>query len=139
MCKFLIKRSEAYLKDVQVNVMGCLTLQKRQDSLSDFIMSDFLNFRPFCVYWSERQAQPKQMSLGFPRGAVRSALIAYEENSNGRQFCFNSLNHEAVIGGVKIDVEISRYDAVLWKGDLECHPNFAGQKQQITSRQNLSS
>lgn len=116
------------LKDVQVNVTKCLTLQGKQDSVNpnDFAMWNQLGIKPFCVYWSERQAKPKQMNLVIPSGATRSALVAFQDNTNGGQFNFNSLNHEWIVGGVKIDIEISSYEAVLWNGDfyIECHPNY---------------
>lgn len=118
------------LKDVQVNITKCLVLQAKPNSQTnnDFFMFDFLKLKPFCVYWSERQSQPKQMNLVIPKGATRSALIAFQDNSNGGNFNFNSLNHECVVGGVKIDVEISSHEAVLWNGDfyIECHPNYLG-------------
>jgi hypothetical protein len=118
------------LKSVQVNITNCLTLQVKQDSRSrnDFIAWDFLKLKPFCVYWSERQAQPKQMNLDIPAGATRSALIAFQNNPNGGEFSFNSLNREWVVGGAKIDIEISSHEAVLWSGDfyIECHPNYLG-------------
>lgn len=118
------------LKDVQVNITKCLTLQGQQDSANgnDFAMWNQLGIEPFCVYWSERQAQSKQMSLVIPRGATRSALVAFQDNSNGGEFNFNSLNYEWIVGGVKIDVEISSHEAVLWNGDfyIECHPNYLG-------------
>jgi len=118
------------LTDVEVNITECLTLQEKQDSANqnNFVMWNHQKLKPFCVYWSERQAQSKQMSLVIPRGATRSALVAFQDNSNGGQFNFNSLNHEWIVGGVKIDVEISSHEAVLWNGDfyIECHPNYLG-------------
>ena len=116
------------LKDVQINITKCLTLQAKQDSVNrnDFAMWNQLGIKPFCIYWSERQAQSKQMNLVIPSGATRSALVAFQNNPNGGQFNFNSLNHEWIVGGVKIDIEISSYEAVLWNGDfyIECHPNY---------------
>ena len=84
------------LKDVQVNITKCLTLQGKQDSVNrnDFVMWNELGIKPFCVYWSERQVQSKQMSLVIPSGANRSALVAFQDNSNEGQFNFNSLNYE---------------------------------------------
>ena len=118
------------LKDAQVNITKCLTLQGKQDSAgqNDFAMWNQLGIKPFCIYWSERQVQSKQMNLVIPSGATRSALVAFQDNSNGGQFNFNSLNHEWIVGGVKIDVEISSHEAVLWNGDfyIECHPNYLG-------------
>ena len=118
------------LKDVQVNITKCLTLQGKQGSVNrnDFVMWNQPEIKPFCVYWSERQAQSRQMNLVIPSGATRSALVAFQDNLNGGQFNFNSLNHEWIVGGVKIDVEISSHEAVLWNGDfyIECHPNYLG-------------
>jgi hypothetical protein len=119
------------LEDVQVNIAKCLTLQRKQDSTNqnDIVMFDHLNLKPFCVYWSERQtAQPKQMNLVIPKNATRSALIAFQDNSNGGQFNFNSHNYEWIVGGVKIDVEISSHEAIIWNCSyyIECHPNYAG-------------
>ena len=118
------------LKDVQINITRCLTLQKVQDSLNqnDFVVFDFLKLPAFCVYWSERQSQPKQMSLGIPSAATRPALIAFQDNPNGGTFNFNTSNHSWVVGGVKIHVEVLSYESVLWKGEfyLECHPNYLG-------------
>ncbi|MFC1945977.1 hypothetical protein ACFLW1_02130 [Chloroflexota bacterium] len=123
------------LKDVQVSIIECLTLTDNQDSANqnDFLMWNHLEIKPFCVYWSERQAQPEQMNLVIPSRATRLALIAFQDNSNGHQFNFNSLNHEWIVGGVKIDVEISSHETVLWNGDfyLECHPNYLGGKRAI--------
>ncbi len=118
------------LNDVQVNITKVLTLQMKQDAVNrnDFVIWNHLGIKPFCVYWSERQTQSKQMNLVIPSGATRSALVAFQDNSNGGQFNFNSLNYEWIVGGVKIDVEISSHEAVLWNGDfyIECHPNYAG-------------
>lgn len=118
------------IKDTQVNITKCLTLQVKQDSVNgnDFAMWNQLGIKPFCVYWSERQAKPKQMNLVIPSGATRSALVAFQDNKNGGQFNFNSLNHEWIVGEVKIDVEISSHEAVLWNGDfyIECRPNYLG-------------
>jgi hypothetical protein len=122
--------SSQELENVQVNITECLTLQKKQDSKNkkDFVMWDFLKLGPFCVYWSERQAQPNQMNLAIPSGATRSTLIAFQDNSNGGSFNFNTMNHNWVVGGVKIAVEISSHESVLWRGDfyIECHPNYFG-------------
>jgi len=118
------------LKDTQINITKCLAIQDKQDpaNQNDLIMFDLLKLKPFCIYWSERQAQSKQMNLVIPSGATRSALVAFQDNSNGGQFNFNSLNHEWVVGRVKIDIEISSHEAVLWNGDfyIECHPNYMG-------------
>lgn len=118
------------LKDVQVNITKCLSLQEKQDSpnQNDFIMFDFLKLAPFCTYWSERQSQPRQMAIVIPSGATRSALIAFQDNPNGGSFNFNTLNYNWTEGGVKIDVEISSHKAVLWRSELyiECHPNYLG-------------
>ena len=118
------------LKDVQVNITKCLTLQANQDSVNrnDFAMWNQLGIKPFSIYWSERQAQSKQMNLVIPIGATRSALVAFQDNPNGGQFNFNSLNYEWIVGGAKIDVEISSHEAVLWNGEfyIECHPNYLG-------------
>jgi hypothetical protein len=120
----------AELKDVQVNIAKCLTLQETQDSPNhnDFAVFDFLRLTPFCVYWSERQSQPRQMALSIPRGSTRSALIAFQDNSNGGSFHFNTTNYNWVVGGIKIDVEVSSCETVLWKGEfyIECHPNYLG-------------
>ena len=120
--------TEKELNDVEVNIVKCLTIAKKQDSPNpnDFLMWDFLNLNPFCVYWSERQAQPKQMSLAIPGGATRCALIAFEDNSNGGNFNFNTPLYNWIVGGVKIDIEISSCKSVLWRGSfyIECHPNY---------------
>lgn len=118
------------LKDVQVNITSCFTLQEKQDSenRNDYVMWNQLNLLPFCIYWSERQVQPNQMSINIPGRATRSALVAFQNNSNGGQFNFNSPNKEWVVGGVKIDLEISNDAIVLWRGSfyIECRPNYAG-------------
>lgn len=122
--------SVAELKDVEVNITKCLTLQEIEDSSGQdsFVMFDFLNLPAFCVYWSERQAQPKQIALSVPKGATRSALVAFEDNPNGRSFNFNTANYNWIVGGVKIDIEVSSCETVLWKGEfyIECHPNYVG-------------
>lgn len=118
------------LKDVQVNITECLTLQAKQHSASqnDFAIWNHLGTKPFCVYWSERQTKPKQINLVIPSAATRSALVAFQDNPNGGQFNFNSLNREWIVGGVKMSLEISSHEAVLWNGDfyIECHPNYLG-------------
>ena len=118
------------LKDTQVNIASCLTLQEKQDSenRNDYVMWNHLNLLPFCIYWSERQAPPNQMSIRIPSGATRSALVAFQNNSNGGNFNFNSPNKEWIVGGVKIDLEISNDEIVLWRGSfyIECRPNYAG-------------
>jgi hypothetical protein len=120
----------AELKDVQVNITKCLALQQTQNSPNqdNFTMFEFPKLAPFCVYWSERQSQPKQMTLGIPSGATRSALIAFQDNSNGGCFNFNTVNYNWIAGGSKIDIEASSYETVLWRGEfyIECHPNYLG-------------
>jgi hypothetical protein len=115
-------------KDVQVHIVRCLTLQEKQDSEShnDFVIWDHQHLNPFCVYWSKRQTEPKQMSIVIPSNATRSVVVAFQENSNGGQFNFNTTYNNWMVGGFKIDVEISSYQAVLWHGNfyIECHPNY---------------
>jgi len=118
------------LKNVGVNIVTCLTVQEKQNSPSgnDYLVWDFLNWHQTSAYWSERNAQPQQLELTIPTGATRVSLVAFQDNSNGGQFVFNSPNHEWVVGGVTIDVEISSSTAVMWKGSyyIECHPNYLG-------------
>lgn len=118
------------LKDTQVNIVKCLTLQESQDALTpnDLLVFDFLKLPAFCIYWSERQSQPKQMTLSIPSGATRSVLIAFQDNPNGGSLNFNTPNYSWVVRGAKIDVEVSSRETVLWTGEfyIECHPNYLG-------------
>jgi hypothetical protein len=122
--------SSKELKGTQVNITYCLALIERQTNTNqiDYALYNQYNLEPFCIYWSERQTEPKQINLIIPSGATRSALVAFQDNSNGGNFIFNSLNNEWIVGGVKICVEISSLETVLWRGDfyIECHPNYAG-------------
>lgn len=54
--------------------------------------------------------------------------MAFQDNSNGGNFVFNSPHHEWIVDGVKIDVEISSSTAVVWKSSyyIRCHPNYLG-------------
>ncbi len=124
----ITNNSTSELKDVQVSVERCLGLGNDPTKKNGLIMWDQYNIKPFSVYWAETQTQPKQMKLDIPKGATRSALIAFQNNSNGGQFNFNSLNREWIATEVKIDIEISSNVTILWTGSfyIECRPNYAG-------------
>jgi len=116
------------IEGVVVNIKECFVSSEKQDSVddSDYCTLNLSNWHQTYVYWSERNADSRQTELNIPSGATRICLIAFQDNSNGGQFYFNSQNHEWFVGGVKITIEISSRDRVLWGGDfyLECGPNW---------------
>lgn len=116
------------LKDVGVNIVTCLAVIKKQDSPNDYALYKQFDWNPASVYWSERNAPSHQMSLSIPPSATRIALVAFQDNSNGGQFAFNTNLYDWIVGGVKIEVEISSFNSALLKKAfyIECHPNYVG-------------
>ncbi|MDY7018535.1 MAG: hypothetical protein SU899_00435 [Chloroflexota bacterium] len=96
--------SKQPLEDVVVNIKACLALQEKQNSTSgdDYLIWDFFHWHQTYVYWSERNANHQQFALTMPANTTRVSLVAFQDNSNGSNFNFNSPNHEWVAGGVKI-------------------------------------
>ncbi len=116
------------LPTMEVNVVTCLTVQEKQGSPNgtDYVVWDFHRWLQTGVYWSERNALSKQPRMTIPAGASRDVLIAYQDDSNGGSFSFNSPLREWIVGGAKIDVVINSSIAVIWDGSyyIECHPNY---------------
>ncbi|MFC2003400.1 hypothetical protein ACFLV4_05605 [Chloroflexota bacterium] len=113
------------LNNVQVHVVKFLNVIEVEGK---YKLWNQLNLKPFAIYWSERDAQPKQMSLDIPSGAIRSALVAFQDNSNGGNYNFNTRYYHWIVIEGKVDVEISSSKSVVWRGEfyIQCHPNYWG-------------
>lgn len=116
------------LKDVGVNIVTCLQIIEKSDSPNDYYLHELVDWNPTSVYWSERNAPSHQMSLSIPPSATRIALVAFQNNSNGGQFNFNTSLCEWVVRGAKIEVEISSPNSALLKRAfyIDCHGNIWG-------------
>ncbi len=114
------------LKEVEVNIVTCLAVIEKQDSPNDIALYNEFNWNQTDVYWSERNAPSHQLSLSIPPSATRIALVAFQDNSNGGTFAFNTKLYNWIASGVKIEVEISSFNSALLKKAfyIECHPNY---------------
>ncbi len=114
------------LKDVEVRVVSCIYVQPKQDKPNSYVLVNLHDWNPTSIYWSVRDASPSQLSLSISPDATKTALVAFQDNSNGVQSVFNAPTHPIIVDGAKIEVEISSPNSALWKGSfyIECTPNW---------------
>lgn len=116
------------LNDVELRIVSCLYVQGKQDEPNNYVLVDLHDWNSTSIYWSERDAPPSQLRLSISPGATKTALVAFQDNSNGLQSIFNAPTPAIIVGGAKIEIEISSPDSALWKGEfyIQCHPNYLG-------------
>lgn len=114
------------LEDIEVRIISCIYVQPKQDKPNTYVFVDLHDWNPTSIYWSIRDASPNQLSLSVSPNATKTALVAFQDNSNGVQSVFNAPTHPIIVGGAKIEVEISSHNSAIWKGGfyLECTPNW---------------
>lgn len=114
------------LNDVGVRIAKCISVQPKQDAPDQYVLIDFPSWNPVSVYWSERNAPKSQLRTSLSPSETKTALVAFQDNSNGVTSVFNAPTHPLRIGGAKIEIEISSLNSALWKGSfyIECTPHW---------------
>src|SRR4030042_1430830 len=117
------------LNDVEVKVVNLLDIVEKQDEPGKYILFSLHKWNPIQIYWSERNAPAMQLKRDIPPNDVRTALIAFSDNSNGPPAVINTPTTSKPLLfslGHKMDIEVSSPNSAIWKGEfyIECHGKY---------------
>ncbi len=125
------------LRNVGVQIASCievLPITEKNNPNITYHLYDRETWSRVSVLWSELDVSPAQTEIDIPPGSTKTALIAFQDDSNGLWTVFNAPiapPRPRNLGGAKIDIEVSSIDSALWRGSyyIECHPNYVSGAQ----------
>ncbi len=112
------------LNDVSVKIMELTQVLEKQDGRGSYFLHEpYPSWNPSNVYWSERNAQPKQLTLAISPNESKCALIAFHGELSPDLGIFNTPTYPVMLES-KIVIEVSSPNSETRRGVyyIEYHP-----------------